>query len=38
MDSEEEVVDNEEIDLSPTTGEIEKDMEKVNIYSLILMI
>ena len=30
MDSEEEVVDDEDIDLSPTTGDPDKDMEKVN--------
>ena len=30
MDSEEEIVDDEDIDLSPTTGDPDKDMEKVN--------
>ena len=32
MDSEEEIVDDEDIDLSPTTGDPDKDMEKVNIF------
>ncbi|XP_023325458.1 uncharacterized protein LOC111699116 [Eurytemora carolleeae] len=32
MDSEEEIVDDEDIDLSPTTGDPDKDMEKVCMW------